>query len=859
MNVVVVLLCSLLVAGCTEFPVIEAGECGNAVKEAGEDCDTFASSNGALCRSPGQLGECRHDCSRQLDGTRRTCPANQGCDSNGVCREASGAFDQVAGAEAGAVAALLVGDFDADGRSDVLSRAPADALLQSKFRLHYFDDAARLSETRSFPKSVAPPVFRDINGDAQDDLIFSDLRVGVLLGRRDRRWVPQTFSSYRVPGAGVRMVGVHAGNLDSGPSLAILTTMNGQPGVYVPDSATSSLGLRAPLVREVEDIAGEVVAGDLIEGEQSPCDEVLFAYRGASELSVYELCEPGSIVGMPRWLDEARKHVVRLPSNLPIDAAPIVVDVDGDQHLDVLIGAEGRPYLARGDGVGIEAVATLFLLSGAGGAGEMPMPLAAGDFTADGVTDFVFASALLASTSSASTGEVQYAVSQENRAEAWTVARIADLNGNGEPDVVTASNAGVGVHFFSGTGTRYQVASSLPTAAAVRDLVVGDFDGDLIQDVAFLEASPVPGGRDSLKLAFGGVAAVPSAPVQVAEVPGAEAVSAYNELGIDSLAVASRITVAGSEGGAVTLLDGSADRLPFAPYALVSFARDGSIAEAEAVAISVGSYTAPTARDVLALGARGDGVGRAAFGFWLLASVGSEPELPRILEGTLSPRLSPVSTIGNTEKLRVASASADVDGDAIEESLWLMPADGGARCGLSSFNVSADAEQLNTRELVLLEEPCAEPSLASGDMDGDGFSDIVVSLDGSGETQRTLRVLWNDGRGGFASSDSSVIAAEDGSSIRAFSLFDVTHACGPYCSERLSRAGLGTRLGYVTEGNVYVTQTMAGTRSFGAPALVRSVSRGSALTVGDVDGDGLLDMVVADAGTLTVFKAQLKP
>ena len=51
----------------------------------------------------------------------------------------------------------------------------------------------------------------------------------------------------------------------------------------------------------------------------------------------------------------------------------------------------------------------------------------------------------------------------------------------------------------------------------------------------------------------------------------------------------------------VRLKDG-ADRLPFAPYTLVTFATDGSLLDWPAPALMVGAFSAPGSKDVVALG-----------------------------------------------------------------------------------------------------------------------------------------------------------------------------------------------------------------------------------------------------------------
>jgi hypothetical protein len=100
------------------------------------------------------------------------------------------------------------------------------------------------------------------------------------------------------------------------------------------------------------------------------------------------------------WRDLSVTVTIDLAPPAPIDAAPIVADIDVDGHLDVLLGAGGRVYVARSDGARL-ATAVPYRLALANDdeiAPDIPMPLAAADLTGDGAPDFVFPDKLLTSS-----------------------------------------------------------------------------------------------------------------------------------------------------------------------------------------------------------------------------------------------------------------------------------------------------------------------------------------------------------------------------------------------------------------------------------------------------------------------------
>jgi len=189
------LLCSLGGA-CTEFPTIPEHGCGNHVIEGTEDCDGFSrpGSAGTVCRNPGTAFECHLDCSVDEHGKQTPCPAGWGCDTDAVCRMPSGAFTESSlNADVGAWS-LSSGDFDGDGRQDVVSTEPLDATGATRLRFNYFDIHGVLSETRLFPKTLLSPTFNTISSDGITDVAFTVGQVGVMAGRVDRNWLPSVFS-----------------------------------------------------------------------------------------------------------------------------------------------------------------------------------------------------------------------------------------------------------------------------------------------------------------------------------------------------------------------------------------------------------------------------------------------------------------------------------------------------------------------------------------------------------------------------------------------------------------------------------------------------------------------------------------
>ena len=830
-------------AACADLPRIGAQVCGNGVVEPPENCDTFAPDAASSCRPPGTVGACHLDCRRRSDGSRPACPAGWGCDPQGICLRPTGEFVPLSEIEVGAAYSLLAGDFDGDGRADVVSREPMDGLGRTRLHVHYFGQDGTLDETRDFPKALATPAIADLSDDGRSDLTGTDARVGVLLGRADRSLVPETFSSFRFRNARVRTISVFDDWLTNVPALVDVTAIDGVPGLYVPDQNGLTRGIGGPEVT-VEDLAGDVVTGDVIEGPQiSPCRELIIAAGEATSFWLADVCTRAPASGAVTWRDLAETSTIPLDPPAAIDKAPLVADMNGDGHLDVLVSAGGRRYVSYGDGQRL-APATPYTLAVAGAAPvEIPMPLAAGELTGDGAVDFVFEDHLLLSRPAPSGVVPVYTRQHINRAAPWTVARIADLNANGHPDVIAASSEWLGATFFNGSGADL-TAFDIPTQQPVSMIEVGDFDGDLVNDLALVERASDASEVDTVTMAFGNFAGPPGAPVPVARIKQIEQLTSFARSKLANLMVASTKTVNGTKEGVLAWLEGSGDRVLFAPYQLVATVAEGSVFNAAGLGLVVGEFAVGGRQDVLALAIDTE---TATFDseFWLFPGPLDPANAPMRIGGALDRRLRPFVASGFRLRSIVAAATADFDDDGRDEAVWAMPADEDQSCGVVFTAIRPDgALGVAAGGTIFVDEPCLGPQLATLDADGDGAADVALLTGGPGDPDRKLFVFWNDGHGGFlASSATRIGAAQD--SPQQFAVL---------------AAAFDRPVGfaYVTTDRAVVVTAAGAPRQFNHSKMVAALQSGTGIAAADVDGDGIVDLTLASAGNLRVLKAELE-
>jgi len=744
--------------------------------------------------------------------------------------------------EVGGVSSLLSGDFDGDGRTDIMSREPLDAYGRSRLRFHYFDARGGLAETRLFPKLVASPVVADLSADGRSDVVFSDFRVGVLLGQADRGLLPETFAFYHVPRSKVRMVAIYDDLINHESALIAVATINGVAGYYSPD-ASGSLLLRGRPPGPLEALAGDPVEGDIFDDTgDSPCREIIAAVRGATAFTVVDVCTRSAETGEVTLRDIGLTRTIALEPRAAIDTAPLVADIDVNGHLDVLVGAGGRVYVAHSDGQSLSTAVPyrLALANHDEIAPDIAMPLAAGDFTGDGFPDFVFPDRLLTSNPVPNVGLPRYEVVHPNPGARWTEARIADLNANGKLDVVAASVGRLGIDFFNGTGTRHLTDFSIPTSAPVSHLAVADLDGDLINDLAFVERAASESERDAVAVSFGRLAGAPLAPATIARVARTEELSAFSESGRGSLIVSSAEGGEGEEGGALTLLVGNGDRLPFASLGLSSISIDGHLVNAVALGLSVGALTAPQHRDLLAL-ATNDFDARD-WQVWLVRDLGQPASRPERLALKLDPRLLPAYSNGLEASLTWAGDTADIDGDGRDEAVWVMSKADYDHCAIVILGAVPGTEPFAEPTTIDLDEPCARADVKLADADGDGSRDIVLLTGPLVSSERKLLILWNLGKGRFSTS-AAMQLNPSADSPQAFAYLKPI-------------PGRAISLAYVTESSLLLAQSTV-PRQFTSRVLA-PVVRGSGLVAADINGDQTDDLIVAASGNLFSMTAQLR-
>jgi hypothetical protein len=199
-----------------------------------------------------------------------------------------------------------------------------------------------------------------------------------------------------------------------------------------------------------------------------------------------------------------------------------------------------------------------------------------------------------------------------------------------------------------------------------------------------------------------------------------------------------------------------------------------------------------------------------------------------------------VQSHGSQNGLAVASAAADLEGDGLDEVLWLMPQD--MLCALAIYDIDVDAGAVIDRPVVKLEASCPEPELATADLDRDGHVDVLVLVGNlAADQQHRVEVLWNDGKGRFSLDRRSTLAIGEYDQIRAFSVLPET-----------------TRLAYVTDGALGIAELDAQTRTFSVAPPLLELQNGRALSVANPNDDNLADLVVADDNGIWMLQPLLE-
>jgi hypothetical protein len=183
------------------------------------------------------------------------------------------------------------------------------------------------------------------------------------------------------------------------------------------------------------------------------------------------------------------------------------------------------------------------------------------------------------------------------------------------------------------------------------------------------------------------------------------------------LIVSSAETVDGTEGGALTMMIGSGDRIPYASLGLSTISADGVLANSASLGISVGGLTAPHHNDLLAL-ATNDFNARD-WQVWLAPAIDTPESRPEPLAWKLDPELLPAYVMGNDAALSWVGTSGNVDGDDRDEVVWAMSIVDHEHCALVLIGAAPGSATLGVRSTIRLDEPCARGQLMLADADGD--------------------------------------------------------------------------------------------------------------------------------------------
>ncbi|MCG8420402.1 MAG: FG-GAP-like repeat-containing protein [Proteobacteria bacterium] len=532
------------VFACADLQRIPSGVCGNGVVESGEDCDRFSDPNRGDNLTCGQVTDapavqCRYLCS---DGVSQ-CPRGWACNVDGVCHHGSRTFQEAPNSPLPLPAETIgLADVDSDSSLDLIGFSDSEVTVRFGAGNAQFPTEFLFA---TLPQQ-GPPAAGLFNTPMQDPrnadyaaLIPLDFGLMVLRGQTDQSMMPVPSIAETPPDLpdANRVVQVPLPRPDpfSPPRTGQLFLFRGPDGFKFQLGAGPVADLSATAMRHNLANLAAVPVGDLDSDADNGSDLAL-AFDGDNRVFAI------GIVGGPMGVAPTERDAVSLaglPSGTavanptaddPGDGNPLVTSrvvfarVDRNNTTDMLIsvadsGGERRVALATGQGNGTFVDPAGFenrfdplrqdCLDSGGEQTECPrFPVAAGDFTGDGVADYVASHAVYVTNPS----DQLTMTSKRQSSSPWIEAAIADFNGDGAADVAAASADERSIEFLLGDNSGFFTPVTITTEGIPFSLRAGDFDGNQVLDLAFAEDL---GAVHAASIAFGESFAPPDRPTRI--------------------------------------------------------------------------------------------------------------------------------------------------------------------------------------------------------------------------------------------------------------------------------------------------------------------------------------------------------